>query len=110
MAIISNEMVWRQFAIAIDSLGNALRDCPEELWEARLWGDEADQWVANGFSAFWYLGYHFAVETVEEARALTERDPAIQAGRLAMQLHPWYGSAALPLFTSIHERIASEDV
>jgi hypothetical protein len=39
-------------------LGNALRDCPDELWEKKLWEDQSDQWVAAGFSAFWYLGYH----------------------------------------------------
>jgi hypothetical protein len=58
MTIIDNEMLWRQFGAAIDMFGNALRDCPDELWEKRLWEDEPDQWVAAGFSAFWYLGYH----------------------------------------------------
>ena len=52
------EMLWRQFSIAIDSLGDALRDCPDELWEKKLWKDLPKQWVASGFSAFWYLGYH----------------------------------------------------
>ena len=33
-AIISSAMVWRQFGAAIDDLGNALRDCPDALWEA----------------------------------------------------------------------------
>lgn len=58
MMIIDGRMVWRQFAIAIDSLGEALRDCPDELWEAHLWADEPEQWVAQGFGSFWYLGYH----------------------------------------------------
>lgn len=58
MAIIDNKMLWRQFGAAIDMLGDALRDCPDELWEKRLWEDQRDQWVAAGFSAFWYLGYH----------------------------------------------------
>jgi len=56
--VIDNAMLWRQFAIAIDALGDALRTCPDELWEARLWEDEPDQWVAAGFAAYWYLGYH----------------------------------------------------
>lgn len=38
---------------AIDMLGDALRVCPDELWEKKLWEDQADQWVASGFSAFW---------------------------------------------------------
>ena len=58
MTIIDNAMLWRQFRVAIDTFGRALRDCPDELWETRLWEDEPDQWVAKGFSAFWYLGYH----------------------------------------------------
>ena len=58
MTIIDHEMLWRQFKVAIDSLGEALRDCPDELWEKPLWEDQPDQWVAAGFSAFWYLGYH----------------------------------------------------
>jgi hypothetical protein len=56
--IIDNEMLWHQFGAAIDMLGDVLRDCPDELWEKRLWDDQSDQWVAAGFSAFWYLGYH----------------------------------------------------
>lgn len=58
MTIIDNDMLWRQFGAAIDSFGNALGDCPDELWEAQLWQDQPDQWVAQGFSAFWYLCYH----------------------------------------------------
>lgn len=58
MTIIDNKMLWRQFAVVIDSLGDALRDCPDDLWEVQLWQDQPGQWVAQGFSAFWYLGYH----------------------------------------------------
>jgi hypothetical protein len=58
MTMIDNEMLWRQFGGAIDMLNEALRDSPDELWEKRLWEDQPDQWVAEGFSAFWYLGYH----------------------------------------------------
>ena len=47
----------------------------------------------------------FAVETVEEARELTDSDPMIQAGRLIMEMHPWYGSSALKQVTGIHSRI-----
>lgn len=31
----------------------------------------------------------FRVASLEEAQALTATDPAVQAGRLAMQIHPW---------------------
>ncbi|MDX2134151.1 MAG: YciI family protein [Saprospiraceae bacterium] len=49
--------------------------------------------------------YVFDVATVEEARALTETDPAIQSGRLVMELHPWYGPAALKCLSPLHKRI-----
>ncbi len=58
MTIIDNDMLIRQFGAAIDMLGDALRACPDALWEAKLWGDPSDRWIAAGFSAFWYLGYH----------------------------------------------------
>jgi hypothetical protein len=56
--ILDNEMLLRQFEASIDMLGDALRDCPDELWEKKLWDDQLDQWVAVGFPTFWYLGYH----------------------------------------------------
>lgn len=31
----------------------------------------------------------FRVSTLEEAKALTATDPAVQSGRLAMDIHPW---------------------
>jgi len=58
MTIIDNPMLWRQFGAAIDMLSDVLRDCTDELWEKNLWEDQPDQWVAAGFSSFWYLGYH----------------------------------------------------
>jgi uncharacterized protein YciI len=54
--------------------------------------------------------YVFNVATVEEARALTETDPAVQAGRLVMELHPWYGSAALPVLAPLHKRLEKKNV
>jgi uncharacterized protein YciI len=49
--------------------------------------------------------YLFNVETVEEAKKLTESDPLIQSGGLAMELHPWYGSAGLMKVTELHKRL-----
>ncbi len=54
--------------------------------------------------------YVFNVETIEEAEALTQTDPAVKAGRLVMELHPWYGSAALQEINSIHRRLEKRDV
>ncbi len=49
--------------------------------------------------------YIFNVETVEEAEKLTETDPAIKAGRLIIELHTWYGSAALMQVNEVHQKI-----
>jgi uncharacterized protein YciI len=49
--------------------------------------------------------YIFDVATVAEAEALTRTDPAIQVGQLVMELHPWYGSAALMMVNEVHSRI-----
>jgi uncharacterized protein YciI len=53
--------------------------------------------------------YIFNVTSIEEARALTESDPAIEAGSLEMELHPWYGSAALMKVNEIHATISKEN-
>lgn len=55
---LSNEALWCQYGAAIDELGLVLADCPDDLWEMMLWNDHPDQWMAKGFSTFWYLGYH----------------------------------------------------
>ena len=52
--------------------------------------------------------YIFNVTSVEEAQALTATDPAVQAGRLAMELHPWYGSAALIEMNDLHKRVSKK--
>jgi len=52
----------------------------------------------------------FNVPTVEDARKLTETDPAVKAGVLVMELHPWYGSAALMEVVDIHKSIQKKSV
>ena len=54
--------------------------------------------------------YIFNVESVEEAKALTETDPAIKAGSLIMELHPWYGSAALGFVNKYHDKISKKKI
>jgi uncharacterized protein YciI len=49
--------------------------------------------------------YIFNVDSIEEAEELVETDPAIKAGSLTMELHPWYGSAALQEINAIHQKI-----
>ena len=54
--------------------------------------------------------YVFDVETVEEAIELTSTDPMIKKGRLIMEMHPWYGSAALMQVNEIHNKIQSVNI
>ena len=52
----------------------------------------------------------FNVSTVEAARTLTNTDPAIKAGVLQMELHPWYGSAALMQTVRLHNSIQKKSI
>ena len=54
--------------------------------------------------------YIFNVSTIEEAKKLTESDPAIKAGSLEMELHPWYGSAALMRINDIHKKLSKNPI
>ena len=54
--------------------------------------------------------YIFDVRTIEEAEALTNTDPAIQAGSLLMELRPWYGSAALMMVNDLHRKVGKEGI
>ena len=54
--------------------------------------------------------YIFNVDTIEEAKALTETDPAIKEGRLVMELHPWYGSASLMTVPDVHKKISKKKI
>ena len=48
----------------------------------------------------------FAVPTVEEAKQLSETDPAVKAGILVVEYVPWFGSASLMATPEIHKKIA----
>lgn len=52
--------------------------------------------------------YIFDVKTIEEAKKLCDTDPAIMAESLAMELHPWYGTAALMKTVEVHKTIAKK--
>jgi len=54
--------------------------------------------------------YIFNVTSLDEARKLTETDPAIIAGRLEMELRPWYGSAAVMKVNDIHSTLSKADL
>lgn len=54
--------------------------------------------------------YIFDVSSIEEARQLTNSDPAIQAGSLVMEMKEWYGSAALMGLNDLHKKISKQSV
>lgn len=39
--------------------------------------------------------FFYNVDTLEAARAIVDSDPAVQNGRLRVELHPWWGPASL---------------
>lgn len=43
----------------------------------------------------------FDVTTVEEAQALCDTDPAIQAGSLRVELHPWYSAKGVGIVEAL---------
>lgn len=53
----------------------------------------------------WRGVFVFAVEDVEEARALTATDPVIIQGEMVAEYHPWYASAALMTVGETHRRL-----
>ena len=50
--------------------------------------------------------YIFDIESVEEAQKMAESDPAVKAGSLIFEIHPWYGSAVVMKINEIHKQIA----
>jgi len=54
--------------------------------------------------------YVFDVSTIAEAETLVHTDPAIQAGKLKMELHEWYGTAALMAIPELHKKVAKKGI
>ena len=52
----------------------------------------------------------FNVSSVEEAKKLTESDPAVKAGSLIVELHLWYGSAGLVEAYQLHKKVQKKSV
>ncbi len=50
------------------------------------------------------------VKTIEEANVLLATDPAVHEGMLAVELYQWYGSAALPEYLKIHDKIQKKNL
>ena len=54
--------------------------------------------------------YIFNVADTAVAREWTATDPAIEAGSLTMELHPWYGSAALMALNDLHTLVQTRKI
>ena len=64
--------------------------------------------VAGPFSkdpSGWRGLYVFAVESIDEARTLTETDPVVVKGEMVAEYHDWYGAAAMMLIPEWHARL-----
>ena len=55
MNAFSKTIIWQQFGAAIDTLDDALRACPDDLWRERLWDHPSER---PEYSQFGYLVYH----------------------------------------------------
>ncbi|MEZ4590423.1 MAG: DinB family protein [Chloroflexota bacterium] len=49
------EIIWNQFGAAIDMLDNAIRACPDELWQEPLYHEQG---IDPGFAEFWNIAFH----------------------------------------------------
>jgi len=50
------------------------------------------------------------VKTIEDANALLATDPAVHEGMLNAELYQWYGSAALPEYLKVHDKIQKKNL
>ena len=56
----------------------------------------------------WRGMFIFAVNDIDEAKALTASDPVIQSGEMIAEYHKLYSSAALMLIGETHKKIAKQ--
>lgn len=54
----------------------------------------------------WRGLFVFAVDDIDQARALVATDPVIASGEMVAEYHRWYGSAATLLVAGLHETLA----
>jgi uncharacterized protein len=52
----------------------------------------------------------FNVKDIGEAKELVETDPAVKAGVLTMELHPWYGPAMLTEILKLNKKLEKNKI
>ena len=55
--------------------------------------------------AGWRGLFLLAVDSLDEAKALTDTDPVIRKGEMVAEYHRWYGSAAAMMIPEIHAKL-----
>ncbi|MBK9165753.1 MAG: hypothetical protein IPM21_17945 [Acidobacteria bacterium] len=58
----------------------------------------------------WRGLFIFAVDSIEEAKKLTETDPVIINGEMIAEYHKYYGSAGLMMINEINAKIAKQNL
>jgi uncharacterized protein len=116
----ADEYGMKQYVMAFLKRGpNRSRDTAEsdKLQKAHLqnimrMADEGKLVIAGPFFDDWEVRgiYIFNTASVDTAKQWTSTDPAIQAGSLVMELHPWYGSAGLMKVNEIHKQVEKKNV
>ena len=61
-----------------------------------LAGPFLDEWEVRGI-------FVYKVDSMEEAIALTEQDPAVISGRLSLEVHPWYSAKGITIVRDKNE-------
>lgn len=56
----------------------------------------------------WRGLFVFAVDSIDEAKALVATDPVIAKGEMVADYHAWYGSAAAMLIAELHDKVAKQ--
>ena len=81
------------------------------LKNMKHWAAQGKLSVAGPFTdkTEWEGVFIFNVPTVEEAQKLTDTDPGVKAGIFSVELHSWYGSAALVEIPRLHKKIARKE-
>jgi len=69
----------------------------EHMANIRRMADSGKLLLAGPFSDGGNLRgmFVFQVDSMEEAKALADADPAVKAGRLTVEMHPWYSAKGI---------------